>query len=74
VAVLPDAYQRWSIARDLLHGTGRDTVDRSRVGGHADPDTLLDAYVLELIEAAPPLTGEQRHTLALLLRQPGQMP
>ena len=42
-----------------------------------DPDTLLDALVRELIEAAPPLTGEQRRALALLLRgpgQPGQMP
>jgi hypothetical protein len=35
-----------------------------------DPDTLLDAWVRELIEAAPPLTGEQRHALALLLNSP----
>src|SRR5260370_39743815 len=35
-----------------------------------DPGTLLDAWVRELIEAAPPLTGEQRRALALLLNRP----
>jgi hypothetical protein len=39
-----------------------------------DPDTLLDAWVRELIEAAPPLTGEQRRALALLLNSPGARP
>jgi hypothetical protein len=39
-----------------------------------DPDTLLDAWVRELIEAAPPLTGEQRRALALLLNSPAPMP
>jgi hypothetical protein len=37
-----------------------------------DPSTLLDSWVRELIETAPPLTGEQRRALALLLRAPGQ--
>lgn len=30
----------------------------------------LDAYITQLVDAAPPLTGEQRDTLALLLRRP----
>jgi len=30
----------------------------------------LDAYIRELVDAAPPLTAEQRDTLALLLRRP----
>lgn len=30
----------------------------------------LDAYIARLLDAAPPLTGEQRDTLALLLRRP----
>jgi hypothetical protein len=30
----------------------------------------LDACIQELVDAAPPLTGEQRDTLALLLRRP----
>lgn len=39
-----------------------------------DPDTLLDAWVRELVEAAPPLTGEQRRALALLLNSPAPVP
>jgi hypothetical protein len=39
-----------------------------------DPDTLLDAWVRELIEAAPPLTREQRRALALLLNSPAPVP
>ena len=39
-----------------------------------DPDTLLDAWVREQIEAAPPLTGEQRRALALLLNSPAPVP
>ena len=35
-----------------------------------DPDTLLDAWIREQIKAAPPLTGDQRRTLALLLNNP----
>ena len=30
----------------------------------------LDAYIQELVDAAPPLTDEQRDTLTLLLRRP----
>jgi hypothetical protein len=33
-------------------------------------DADLDAHIQELVDAAPPLTGEQRDTLALLLRRP----
>jgi hypothetical protein len=32
--------------------------------------TDLDAYIKELVDAAPPLTDEQRDTLTLLLRRP----
>ena len=35
-----------------------------------DPDKLPDAWVRELIEAAPPLTGEQRRALAAPPEQP----
>ncbi len=40
--------------------------------GHSDDDgeADLDAYVARLVEAAPPLSGQQRDTLALLLRRP----
>jgi hypothetical protein len=30
----------------------------------------LDAYIARLLDAAPPLSGEQRDMLALLLRRP----
>jgi len=47
-------------------------VDRD--GGDSSParcaDAGLDAYVRHLVDAAPPLTAEQRDTLALLLRRP----
>ncbi len=33
-------------------------------------DAGLDAYIQHLVDAAPPLTEEQRDTLALLLRHP----
>ena len=41
-------------------------------GGHPDDDCEagLDAYVARLAAAAPPLSGQQRDTLALLLRFP----
>ena len=40
--------------------------------GHPDDDgeAGLDAYVAWLAAAAPPLSGQQRDTLALLLRRP----
>jgi hypothetical protein len=37
--------------------------------GQDDPDEL-DAYIEEMVSQAPPLSKEQRDTLALLLRQP----
>jgi hypothetical protein len=40
--------------------------------GHPDDDgeAGLDAYVARLAAAAPPLSSQQRDTLALLLRRP----
>ena len=41
--------------------------------GHPDDDdgeAGLDAYIARLAAAAPPLSGQQRDTLALLLRRP----
>ena len=35
-----------------------------------DRETSLDAYVARLVDAAPPLSSQQRDTLALLLRRP----
>lgn len=55
-------------------GRGGGTHDLPADGprdGHQDQDTLLDAWVRELVEAAPPLTPAQRDKLALLLNPPG---
>ena len=40
--------------------------------GHLDDDgeASLDAYIARLAAAAPPLSSQQRDTLALLLRRP----
>ncbi len=40
--------------------------------GHLDHDgeASLDAYIARLAAAAPPLSSQQRDTLALLLRRP----
>jgi hypothetical protein len=40
--------------------------------GHPEDDreTGLDAYIARLVDAAPPLSSQQRDTLALLLRRP----
>lgn len=35
-----------------------------------DGEAGLDAYIQRLVDAAPPLTAEQRDILALLLRRP----
>jgi hypothetical protein len=45
-------------------------------GGHpaAGPDTGLDAYIARLVGQAPPLSSEQRDTLALILRRPRRTP
>jgi len=44
--------------------------------GHpaADPDIGLDAYIARLVDQAPPLSSEQRDTLALILRPPRRVP
>lgn len=41
-------------------------------GGHPEDDlkTSLDSYISQLVDAAPPLSSQQRDTLALLLRRP----
>ena len=47
--------------------------DRPGHDGHPDDDdgeAGLDAYIARLAAAAPPLSGQQRDTLALLLRRP----
>ena len=59
-------------------GSGSPPAMRSRQGGEPDRDghpeddrdTGLDAYIARLVDAAPPLTSEQRDALALLLRVP----
>jgi len=59
-------------------GSGSSPAMGSRQGGRPDRDghpeddrdTGLDAYIARLVDAAPPLTSEQRDTLALLLRVP----
>jgi hypothetical protein len=45
---------------------------RSDHDGHPDDDreTSLDAWIARLVDAAPPLSSQQRDTLALLLRRP----
>jgi hypothetical protein len=45
-------------------------------GGHpaADPEAGLDAYIARLVDQAPPLSSEQRDTLALILRRPHRTP
>lgn len=40
--------------------------ERHDHNGHPAHD--LDTYIRELVDAAPSLTSEQRHTLALILR------
>jgi len=53
--------------QDERHGHERYSDD--------DHETSLDAYVARLVDAAPPLTSEQRDTLALILRRvPGRAP
>jgi hypothetical protein len=45
-------------------------------GGHpaAGPQAGLDAYIAWLVDQAPPLSREQRDTLALILRRPRRTP
>ncbi len=51
------------------HGQQDERDDRD---GHPEDDraTSLDAYIARLVDAAPPLSSQQRDTLALLLRRP----
>ena len=51
------------------HGE-RDHGERSA----REPGIDLDAWVRELVDAAPPLTGQQRRTLALLLNSHASVP
>ena len=46
--------------------------DRHGHDGHPEDDREagLDAYIARLADAAPPLSSQQRDTLALLLRRP----
>ncbi len=54
-------------ARPPAHaGHGGNGSSAPHLGDEAD----LDAYIKQLVDAAPPLTAEQRDTLALLLRRP----
>jgi hypothetical protein len=53
--------------------TRHDERDHDGRAAH-DPDTGPDAWIRELVDAAPPLTRQQRHTLALLLNSPGPVP
>lgn len=57
--------------------TRRRQDERHDHDGHPDGnhDTSLDAYVARLVDEAPPLSSEQRDTLALILRRvPGRPP
>jgi hypothetical protein len=49
-----------------LHEAGLDD-DSQAADGH---EAGLDAYIAQLLDDAPPLTSEQRDTLALILRRP----
>ena len=46
--------------------------ERDDRDGHPEDDyaTSLDAYIARLVDAAPPLSSQQRDTLALLLHRP----
>jgi len=48
----------------------RDTSQRDGSTAADGQEADLDAYIARLIDSAPPLTSEQRDTLALLLRRP----
>ena len=56
----------------MLPATHTQQDQRPDPDGHPDDDqqASLDAYVARLVAAAPPLSSQQRDTLALLLRRP----
>ncbi len=43
-------------------------------GSATEPGSGLDVWVRELVDAAPPLTAQQRRKLALLLNSPAPVP
>jgi hypothetical protein len=51
-----------------------DQHDEPRDRGGVGPEAGLDAYIARLVDQAPPLTSEQRDTLALILRRPHRRP
>ena len=48
----------------------RDTSQRDGSTAADGQEADLDDYIARLLDAAPPLSGEQRDMLALLLRRP----
>ena len=52
------------------HDEPCDHGDRPAAG----PEAGLDAYIARLVDQAPPLSSEQRDTLALILRRPHRTP
>jgi hypothetical protein len=48
----------------------RDTRQRGDSTAAGGREADLDAYIAGLLDAAPPLSGEQHDMLALLLRRP----
>lgn len=62
-----------SATRLELPAVIQDDRDSNGDGGSPSAwcvDADLDTYIQHLVDAAPPLTAEQRDTLALLLRRP----
>jgi hypothetical protein len=55
-----------------LSATPSQQQERHDDNGRTEEECMsgLDAYIKELVDAAPLLTSEQRDTLALLLRRP----
>ena len=64
--------QAGSCSSPAAHSQQDDRDDRDDRDGHPEDDrgASLDAYIARLVDAAPPLSSQQRDTLALLLRRP----
>jgi hypothetical protein len=63
------------LREDGVEGAERIAASSGQHSDESSPCELrdgadLDAVIKELVDAAPPLTGAQRDTLALLLRRP----
>jgi hypothetical protein len=54
----------------LLSPRPRDPCQRRNSHPVDNQEAYLDAYIARLLDDAPPLTVEQRDTLALILRSP----